>query len=243
MSDTSNFDWYISPADRFSYETQFSKCSNGDDDCEITLPQLDPIFHQSRLQTEDFLQIWQLVDIKYQQSINKSQFIYFMHILTSRRRGRPLPVGLPLNIKEEFLKENQIASSLYIRPSVNVRDVGASANKDINELQMELVQLELDASAAHKESQMASQRLKELCVAKEEIEGMAAYVKSHEQALEVEVDALRKSVDSQSGVASAMDSTRVRDLISKIAMDKQVLELLLAQLKDDQDAANLSLAI
>jgi hypothetical protein len=46
-------DWYISPADRFTYETQFSTYSP--DDSQITLPQLDPIFHLSRLETAEFL--------------------------------------------------------------------------------------------------------------------------------------------------------------------------------------------
>ncbi|KAH9244514.1 hypothetical protein BASA81_018077 [Batrachochytrium salamandrivorans] len=245
MAEHSNFDWYISPADRFSYETQFAKYSSGDDDyTEITLPQLDPIFHQSRLPTEDFLQIWQLVDIKYQQSLNKCQFIYFMHILSSRRRGRPLPVGLSLHIKEEFLKENR-ASSLYIRPSVNVRDVGASVAKTPMSSKWNLPQLELDASAAHKEYSLAADRLKELGAAKAEVQGISTYIKNHHQVLEKEVAALKENTQNHNSTSnsSVMDTSRVRELISKVTIDKEALEYLLLQLKADLDTANRSLEI
>ncbi|KAH6572971.1 hypothetical protein BASA50_009109 [Batrachochytrium salamandrivorans] len=239
MAEHSNFDWYISPADRFSYETQFAKYSSGDDDyTEITLPQLDPIFHQSRLPTEDFLQIWQLVDIKYQQSLNKCQFIYFMHILSSRRRGRPLPVGLSLHIKEEFLKE--VSNRM-----VNVRDVGASVGKDANELEMELAQLELDASAAHKEYSLAADRLKELGAAKAEVQGISTYIKNHHQVLEKEVAALKENTQNHNSTSnsSVMDTSRVRELISKVTIDKEALEYLLLQLKADLDTASRSLEI
>jgi hypothetical protein len=45
-------DWYISPADRFSYETSFSKYSQNEQ--SVTLQQLDPLFHISRLETTEF---------------------------------------------------------------------------------------------------------------------------------------------------------------------------------------------
>lgn len=45
------------------------------------------------------------MDIKGAQRLNREQFIYMMHVLMSRRKGRPLPIGIPLNIKELFLKE------------------------------------------------------------------------------------------------------------------------------------------
>jgi hypothetical protein len=51
-----------------------------------------------------------LVNIRGSTAINQLQFIYFMHLMMSRRRGRTLPVGIPLEIKEEFLKSvNRLA--------------------------------------------------------------------------------------------------------------------------------------
>ncbi|KAI8929526.1 hypothetical protein BC831DRAFT_443963 [Entophlyctis helioformis] len=236
-------DWYISPADRFSYENQFSKFSRDEDD--VTLQQLDPLFQQSRLQTDEFLQIWQLVDIKYEQRINKSQFIYFMHILNSRRRGRPLPIGLPLSIKEEFLRESRSTSQVYVRPSVNVRDVGASAHKDVKDLEAELAQLELDVSAAERERELAKERAAELAKAKDEVQGIVNYTKRHEEALDKEVVALRDSVRGFGGSlsAGAMDATRIRELISKLNADAQMLKGISDELMREQDAANASLAI
>ncbi|KAJ2989859.1 hypothetical protein HDV02_004736, partial [Globomyces sp. JEL0801] len=51
-----SFDWYMSPADRFSYESQFDRYSKND---AVTLQDLDPLFQNSRISTEEFLQIWQ----------------------------------------------------------------------------------------------------------------------------------------------------------------------------------------
>jgi Actin cytoskeleton-regulatory complex protein END3 len=50
-------------------------------------------------------QIWHLVDIRFEQAINQTQFVYLMHVVNQRRRGTPIPTGLPLSVKEEFMKE------------------------------------------------------------------------------------------------------------------------------------------
>ncbi|KAL2914626.1 hypothetical protein HK105_205764 [Polyrhizophydium stewartii] len=237
-----DFDWYISPAERFSYESQFAKHSGDGDD--ITLPQLDPVFHQSRLQTEEFLQIWQLVDIRFEQRLNKTQFVYFMHILTQRRRGRTLPVGLPLNVKEEFLKESRATSSVYVRPAVNVRDVGASSGKSASELEAELALLDLDLGAADREHQLAQSRLAELRKSCDEVEGIAKYTLDHAQALDREIAALRESLRSAGGSlgATAADPARTRELIARIAADRGLLEQMHADLQRQLAAATSSLA-
>jgi hypothetical protein len=107
-----SYDWYLSPADRFQYETDFQKFTKDD---HVTLKQLDPLFQQSRISTNEFIQIWQLIDIKYEHQINQIQFIYFMHVLVSKRRGFQIPFSLPLSIKEEFLKNEKRESKIYKR--------------------------------------------------------------------------------------------------------------------------------
>jgi hypothetical protein len=66
---------------------------------------MDSFLSTSRLSNNEIVAIWNLINIKSASSINLEQFIYFMHIVMSRRRGRPIPIGLPLDIKEEFLKQ------------------------------------------------------------------------------------------------------------------------------------------
>ena len=93
-------DWYLPPKDKFEYETKFSQITNSE---IATLQDLDPIFKQSMLPTDQFLLIFQLVNIRQDNELNKNQFIYLMHILNQRRRGSEIPTGIPLNIKQDFL--------------------------------------------------------------------------------------------------------------------------------------------
>jgi hypothetical protein len=60
-----------------------------------------------------------------------------MHLVTKRRRGIAIPFSLPLEIKEEFLKEIE-EQNLYVRRSTNHRDIGAGTNewKDTKSLQV-----------------------------------------------------------------------------------------------------------
>jgi hypothetical protein len=168
------FDWYLSPADKFQYETDFRKYTDSD---TVTLQQLDPLFQQSRISTADFLQIWQLIDIRFQHRIQKLQFVYFMHLLVSKRRGWPVPISLPLHIKEEFLKqaEEEEMRNVYIRPHDNINDVGKSMGKNVKELQEELQLLTDTISATQREQELLDKRFHELEIAKIEVNGMRDY--------------------------------------------------------------------
>ncbi|RKO98057.1 hypothetical protein CXG81DRAFT_16698 [Caulochytrium protostelioides] len=94
-------DWYISPSDQFSYETQFSKLAKDED--TVAMDQMEPIFRTAHLPPAEFLQIWSLVDVTQRSVLSQTQFVYLMHLVNSRRRGRNLPDGTPLNITEKLL--------------------------------------------------------------------------------------------------------------------------------------------
>lgn len=76
---------------------------------------MDPVLVSCRLSDEEILTIWYLEDARLRRrnlvnirgvtSINKDQFVHFMHVMMAKRRGRSLPSGVPLEIKEEFLKD------------------------------------------------------------------------------------------------------------------------------------------
>ncbi|KAJ3260089.1 endocytosis defective- protein [Boothiomyces macroporosus] len=209
-----SFDWYLSPADRFSYETQFNKYSKQD---IVTLQDLDPLFQTSRISTQEFIQIWQLVDIRFEQRIQKIQFVYFMHILTSRRRGKQIPTGLPLSVKEEFLKEPVISDNVYTRPSTNVRDVGQSSNKSIQELQNELEQLIVQSGASKNEAELAKQRLDELHQVEQEVVGLYNYYVGQIGAVQVEIELLGEN---------KIDLDTVRESVDGLKRDYEALLLL-----------------
>ncbi|KAJ3277904.1 hypothetical protein HK104_002850 [Borealophlyctis nickersoniae] len=183
---------------------------------------------------EEFLQIWQVVNIRFADAINKEQFIYFMHILNTRRKGKPLPIGIPLNIKEEFLKETSQAPSRPFTRSTsgNIRDLGASSTKDAKELQLELDQLATDIRTAQKEKELADSHLSELQVTREELGGLADYKRSQLQAVRDEVAALRDALaklGSGTGATAGRGAAfggeeSVGDLVGKLRAERQMLE-------------------
>ncbi|KND02788.1 uncharacterized protein SPPG_01869 [Spizellomyces punctatus DAOM BR117] len=223
-----DFDWYISPADRFAAETQFAKYS-GDED-EVALNQLEPLFQLSRLSVEEFSQIWlrfyrQLIDIRMAQKINKEQFVYFAHVLNTRRKGKPLPIGIPLDMKEAFLKEPKESSRPYVRNTTdNIRDLGVNRNKSAKELEEELEQVEADIRSARGESSLAAERLEELKQAKDESVHLADYKRRQLAGLREEVSQLRSSLQAPGSASSGGGGQRMEELLSKLAAEKQLLE-------------------
>ena len=55
FSDISDFR-YLSPSDKFQYENQFHSLTKNNH--FLSLKDLDPIFNQSRITSNEFLQIW-----------------------------------------------------------------------------------------------------------------------------------------------------------------------------------------
>lgn len=135
--DSTVFDWYISPSSKFTYEQQFSRYISDNDINHVTIQDLEPLFNQSHLPSDQFLQMWAIVDIWLTNKLNKEQFIYFSHVLSERRKGKVLPVGLPLHIKESFLRaEDKINPSnmfsIIKTPSTNDSD-GINPNLGYND--------------------------------------------------------------------------------------------------------------
>lgn len=140
-----DFDWHIQPSDKFAFENQFSRLTT---ESEISLKQMSQILENSRLRDDEIVFAWNLINIYNSSGINKTQFIYFMHILSSKRRGRGLPTGLPLNIKQEFLN-SETKDNMFTRPVDHSRSLGDSLT--IEELEMELKRLNKEIDSISKE--------------------------------------------------------------------------------------------
>ncbi|KAJ3200393.1 endocytosis defective- protein, partial [Entophlyctis luteolus] len=223
------FDWYISPSDRFAYESKFSKYS--DDNDEITLSQLEPLYQPSHLSQAEFAQIWTLISLA-SPSINQEQFVYFQHVLASRRRGRPLPVGLPLSVKEAFLKAKP-ESKMYTRYIPGTRDIAASTWKDAAQLQEEQRVVEQDIATHEVAREEAERALSELTITSDEMAGLAGYKRNHLSAVRDDVGMLRESLrllkagvgkSSGADTGSGVMQKDVDDLLAKLLEEKRALE-------------------
>ncbi len=125
---------------------------------------MSQILENSRLRDDEILYIWNLINIYNSPLISKIQFVYFMHILTSKRRGRCLPSGLPLDIKQEFLKSEE-KDIMFNRPVDHSRSLGDSLT--VEELETELKRLDNEIESISKKVTNSTIDLQELHSLKE----------------------------------------------------------------------------
>ncbi|KAJ3078287.1 endocytosis defective- protein [Rhizoclosmatium sp. JEL0117] len=226
-----SFDWYISPTDRFTYEEKFPNFCNDED--EVQMSSLEPLYQTSHLSQSEFAQIWTLVSLG-NTSINKEQFIYFQHVLTSRRKGKPLPIGVPMHIKEGFLK-SKAESKLYTRYVPGTRDIAASAWKDAAQLQEEIIVVEKDIVSFEETRVEAEAKLADLTQTSDEMNGLAGYKKNHLSSVRDDVTMLRDSLKllnadgakQKSTAGSGVDAgitSEVNDIITQLMAEKAKLE-------------------
>ncbi|ORY53085.1 hypothetical protein BCR33DRAFT_779433 [Rhizoclosmatium globosum] len=143
-----SFDWYISPTDRFTYEEKFPNFCNDED--EVQMSSLEPLYQTSHLSQSEFAQIWTLVSLG-NTSINKEQFIYFQH---------------------------KAESKLYTRYVPGTRDIAASAWKDAAQLQEEIIVVEKDIVSFEETRVEAEAKLADLTQTSDEMNGLAGYKKT-----------------------------------------------------------------
>ena len=165
-------------------------------------------------------------------SINQDQFIYFMHILMCKRRGRPIPSGIPLDLKELFLKDTQEENGPYIRPNDNSRDVGSLANKDIQHLKDELRRLEEEISnfVPNEADQV---KLKDLELTKNELLQLLNYKKNQSVSLGKEKDSVRELHESGQ---ESIHSERLKNLFASLNQEMQSLEQKKSEVRRELDS-------
>ncbi|KAI8806539.1 hypothetical protein BJ742DRAFT_358016 [Cladochytrium replicatum] len=200
-----DFDFYVSPSERFGYETQFTKY--GKDADEVMLSQLEPLYQMSRLHQDEFMQIWNLCEIRGTGTLNKEQFIIFSHILNSRRRGRALPFSLPLSIKEAFLKEESRKSHVYVRPSATKNDADADELSEaaLARLRDEVTSVTEKIRTAESDLRSSESQVADLKVAREELQELRDYKRRHLDAISADIAQIEKVGSSTSALGSAGD--------------------------------------
>lgn len=114
-----DFDWYISPTDRATYETIYN--SNSDQYGRVRFDSLQGLYDTLRqVPRSDISSAWNLVNPKSFETIDKDQVLVLLHILNQREHGKRVPRGVPASLRATFSKEvpSYDLSALAARRSV-----------------------------------------------------------------------------------------------------------------------------
>lgn len=99
-----DFDWYISPTDRSTYEAIYN--SNSDNFGRVKFNSLQSFFDSLRkVPKSDISSAWNLVNPKSLEAIDKDQFLVFLHMLNQRENGRRIPRYVPASLRATFSKD------------------------------------------------------------------------------------------------------------------------------------------
>lgn len=99
-----DFDWYISPTDKSTYETIYN--SNSDSYGRVRFESLQGLYSTlKKVPRSDISSAWNLVNPKSFETIDKDQVLVFLHILNQRENGKRIPRGVPASLRATFSKE------------------------------------------------------------------------------------------------------------------------------------------
>ncbi|KAK9467699.1 actin cytoskeleton-regulatory complex protein END3-domain-containing protein [Lipomyces arxii] len=97
---SSDFDWYMSPQDRSSYEAVFNVNSNRQG--QITFESLTELFQTLNIPDSDINSAWNLINPRSDPSIGKDQALAFLHILNKRVNNVRVPRNIPASLRATF---------------------------------------------------------------------------------------------------------------------------------------------
>ncbi|KAH3668378.1 hypothetical protein OGAPHI_002132 [Ogataea philodendri] len=101
---SSDFDWYISPGDKSTYENIYT--SSSDRFGRITFNSLTELYKTlNNVPETDISFAWNLVNPKQSETIDKDQCMVFLHILSQRSSGKKVPRSVPPSLRATFNKE------------------------------------------------------------------------------------------------------------------------------------------
>lgn len=99
-----NFDWYISPSDKATYENIYS--SGTDRFGRVKFDSLEGLYGDLQdVPRTDISSAWNLVNPKQFETIDKDQCLVYLHILNQRSRGKKVPSSVPASLRATFSKE------------------------------------------------------------------------------------------------------------------------------------------
>ncbi|GEQ70046.1 hypothetical protein JCM33374_g3722 [Metschnikowia sp. JCM 33374] len=99
-----DFDWYISPTDRATYEAIYN--SSSDTYGRVKFEALRGLYDTlKRVPNLDISSAWNLVNPKSFETIDKDQVLVLLHMLNQRENGKRMPRTVPASLRATFSKE------------------------------------------------------------------------------------------------------------------------------------------
>ncbi|GMM35365.1 End3 protein [Saccharomycopsis crataegensis] len=99
-----NFDWYISPADKTTYENIYNSAT--DRFGRVKFDGLSSLYDDlDGVPKTDISSAWNLVNPKQFETIDKDQCLVYLHILNQRSKGKKVPSSVPATLRATFSKE------------------------------------------------------------------------------------------------------------------------------------------
>lgn len=133
---SSNFNWYLSPQDRRSYETVYS--ANADQLGYISYSSLNELYSTLDVPATDVSSAWNLVNPSSNEKIDKEQCMVFLHILNQRSNGVRIPRSVPAQLRATFGKQTPSydvnSSQAEIRSSATGTSKGGFADNYLSRL-------------------------------------------------------------------------------------------------------------
>lgn len=107
-----NFDWYMSPENKRSYESIYS--ANADRRGGVKFDRLTELYSTLSVPDREIQNAWTLVNPKMAEAIGKDQTLVFLHILNQRHQGSRVPRNIPATLRATFQKsEISYSTSKY----------------------------------------------------------------------------------------------------------------------------------
>ncbi|CAN6636118.1 actin cytoskeleton-regulatory complex protein End3p [Trichomonascus vanleenenianus] len=99
---SSDFDWYITRADRDQYSSIYS--ANADYRGMISFDALTELYQTLEIPETDIRSAWNLVNPRSDEKIEREQCVVFLHILNQRYKGMRVPRMVPASLRATFEK-------------------------------------------------------------------------------------------------------------------------------------------
>ncbi|KAM9921799.1 hypothetical protein OXX80_012054 [Metschnikowia pulcherrima] len=99
-----DFDWYISPTDKATYESIYNASS--DTYGRVRFDALQGLYDTLKnVPKLDISSAWNLVNPKSAETIDKDQVLVLLHMLNQRENGKRIPRGVPASLRATFSKD------------------------------------------------------------------------------------------------------------------------------------------
>lgn len=122
-----NFDWYISPTDKKSYESIYS--ANADRRGGVNFDRLTELYSTLDIPDREIHRAWTLINPKLAEAVGKDQILAFLHILNQRNSGSRIPRSVPASLRATFQKSEISYSTSKYDKSGKPRESSETSNQ------------------------------------------------------------------------------------------------------------------